>query len=215
MPSVLTITTAATDRSLLTIEELRLAAGVKDSCRDPDLLIIGNQAAGAIVGGCNIRRAGAAPATLRRETLTETWRHGRRHHHGHPKHLMLSRRPVVSIASVTVDDVVLSQDEYLPQDAAGILTRLRSDQEWPWFGSKTVVVYDAGFETVPDDLKLAASKMVRLLSADNSRDPYAKRIEIPDVELVDYWVGPINGTALPDDVTDILQAGGYVNEVVA
>jgi hypothetical protein len=31
------------------------------------------------------------------------------------------------------------------------------------------------------------------LYASSGRDPLAKRIEIPDVETVDYWVGSIQG----------------------
>ena len=72
MNSILTVTTAATDRALLTTAELRDAVGA--SLNDPQLMTLGNRVAGAIARACGVAEAGTIPVTLRLETLTETFR---------------------------------------------------------------------------------------------------------------------------------------------
>ena len=43
------------------------------------------------------------------------------------------------------------------------------------------------------------------------RDPLAKRIEIPDVQTVDYWVGAVGSNGLPTEATRILDQYTNVN----
>jgi hypothetical protein len=147
MNSILTVTTAATDRALLTTAELRDAVGA--SLTDPQLETLGNRVAAAIARACGVAEGGTVPVTLRLETLTETFRARRLCR----RHLMLSRRPVVAISSVMEDDTIVAASEYELDASAGLLNRLSSDKlaDWPAV-SKIVVVYRAGYETVPDDL---------------------------------------------------------------
>jgi hypothetical protein len=65
-------------------------------------------------------------------------------------------------------------------------------------------VYIAGFDEAPDDLKLAASKLAAALYSETARDPNLKRVDIPDVEEREYWVGPSDDPLLSAEISDLL-----------
>lgn len=197
---MLTIVTPAADRTLLTIQELRAAVGVTDASQDADLTTKGNSVAAIITAACNVAVSGATPPTLRSEVVRETFRT-----RCGPGSIMLARRPITAIASVTEDGVALTADQYELDDAAGFLDRIQDTYPSAWRGT-VVVQYTAGWATVPEDLKEAARKLVRMQRSEGSRDPLAKRIEVPDVQTIDYWVGSVSGSSgLPSDVMDLLR----------
>lgn len=209
--SILTVTTEATDRSLLTVQDLRSATGIS-SGSDAELAELGRRVSASIVRACHVRAGGATPPTLRKETLTETFRLDS------PREaLILSRRPIVSVTSVTEDDTdVLTTDEYETNDSSGILRRLCSSYPyqptcWPHC-CKITVVYVAGWETVPDDLRLAGSMLAASLSASTGRDPNVKRIYIHGVEEREYWVPPTTDPLVTQEVLDLL--GPYINSTI-
>lgn len=125
--------------------------------------------------------------------------------------LVLSRRPIVSVVSVTENDTALATDDYEIEVASGMLRRLSSGTETCWPCGKIVVVYTAGWATVPDDLKLAASRMAAHLWTEHD-DPYLKRESIPGVIDREWWVEASSGLAIPREVTELL--GPYINHVV-
>lgn len=198
---MLTVTTAATDYQLLSIEELRSAAGVIGNSDDTALTTIGLQIALAIANGCGVVAAGTSTPTLRQEVLEETIRL-RYSIYGLP----LSRRPIVSVSSVVEAGTTLAPEDY--EIADGRLVRVSGEDETTWAAGKIVVAYTAGWDTVPDDLKLAASKLVGIVWSQSDRDPMVRssRVRIEGIRetQTDYWVGPINGAALPADVMDLL-----------
>lgn len=207
MRSLLTVTTAAADRSLLTIEELRAAVGVTDGSKDAALTSLGLRVSASITAACKVWPAGATPPTLREEVLTETYRHRDRH-----AQLRLSRRPIVSITSITEDDTALTPDEYEVDPTTGIISRLDADWplQWlPWRACLITVVYTAGWATVPDDLKLAAVKLATTFWTEAGRDPNLRRVEVPGVLLREYWVPPTTDPAFPQEVIDLLSP--YMN----
>jgi hypothetical protein len=199
---MLTVTTPATDYQLLSTEELRAAVGVTGNTRDAELATLGLQVASAITAACGVVASGTTIPTLREEVLEETirLRYG----------LPLARRPIVSVSSVVEAGSTLTTDDY--EIADGRLVRVAGEVETTWAAGKIVVAYTAGWATVPADLKLAASKMMALGWSQATRDPLAKseRIRTEGVEEIqtDYWVGPLNGSALPADVMDLL--GPYI-----
>jgi hypothetical protein len=198
-----TVTTPATDRSLLTLAELRAAAGISDSSKDAELTTLGNRIAASIASACLVARSGAVPPTLRLETITETFRV---RSCGGP--LMLSRSPVVSIASITEGLSALSASDY--DNDNGRLTRLSSDVVSSWASGLVTVVYDAGWSTVPDDLKLAAVKFVQAETQQDGRDPMLKSKTIEGVSSYEWWVDPTKDSVVPGDVMDILRRGNYL-----
>lgn len=210
--SLLVTTTPAADLQLLTIEELRAAAGVTGSAQDATLTAKGLRVSGAIAEACNVRPGRGSVPTFKQETLQETFRDMCRE-----DELILSRRHEVAISSVVVDGTTLASTDYEVDGESGILTRLCDDDPSTWTGSKIVITYQAGFATVQDTLKRAAEEFMRFLWLEDKRDPSVKasEVEIQDIDRVrtEYWVGAIPGqggsSAVPDFV--LAQLGRYRN----
>lgn len=198
-----TVTTPAQDRSLLTLAELRAAAGITDASRDAELVTLGNRISATIARSCNIATGGAVPPTLRLETITETLRT-----RGCGGPLVLSRSPVVEILSVTQGGAALSASDY--EADGGALRRLASDVLTEWSSGLVTIVYTAGWAIVPDDLKLAAAKFVQAEVQQGDRDPMLKSKTTEGVSSYEWWVDPTKDSVIPPDVMDILQRGNYV-----
>lgn len=209
---MLTIASPNTDRSLLTLAELRAAAGVSDSSQDATLVPLGNYISAMITRACKVARAGAIPPTLRLETVTDTIRL-----QSARGNLVLSRRPVVEIASVLESASALDTSYFECDTAAGILYKLSSDARTYWPIGSIVIEYSAGHDVVPDDLKYAAMKFVQGELTSASRDPTLKRLKIEGLSEREWWIpdNPNQGSVVPIDVMDILMRGGYANMVVA
>jgi hypothetical protein len=192
MRSFFSVETAADDLQLLSIEEMRSAAGVSGSGSDDSLQALGLAVAAAIAAECNVAIASGAQPTLLQETLEETF------YDVCADELVLARRHDVDITSIVVDDTALDAADYLVDAEAGILIRLCDDRPVTWRGCKIVVTYDAGFETAPADLKMAATDFFRWAWREKDRDPSvrAERVDIADVEEreVSYWAGSLPGT---------------------
>lgn len=200
--SLLTVTTAATSRQLLSIAEMRAAAGVTGSGQDATLLALGLRVADAIAAECNIPVGSGAPPTLNRETLTETYRRIS------ADELVLSRRHDVLITSILADTVELIAADYEVDPETGLLWRLCDDHQIRWCASKLTVVYAAGFEEVPGDLKMAAMDFFRLSWIEGQRDPALKshEVDIPGVkkEVKTWWVGSVPGQSNEGAVPDVV-----------
>lgn len=205
---MLIVTTAASDLNLLTLTELRAATGAKDNSKDAELTVLGARLSSSLAKYCKVAADGIAPPTLRQETLTETIRLSTPR-----RELILSRRPVVSITSITSDDETIDPADYEIQASAALVTRLSSDRRSFWPRGKHVVIYPAGWATVPDDLKLAASRFATILWAETSRDPSLKRVKIEGVSEREYWIGPTTDPLVPQEIADLM--GDYVNDRIA
>jgi hypothetical protein len=205
--SILTVTAPASDLNLLTLPEIRAAVRVATG-QDADLETLRKQVAASITRACKIASAGATPPTLRKETLSETFRLKSRQ-----DSLVLARRPIVSVSSVTEDGTAVDADDYELDAAAGLLYRLSGDVRTCWPCGKIVVAYAAGWETVPEDLKLAASKLAAVLWSEGERvDPNLKRDRVDGVGEKEYWVSPSDDPLIPSEVMDLLTP--YLNHWV-
>ncbi len=216
---MLTIATPNTDRSLLTLAELRAAVGVSDGSKDAALVPLGEYVSAMITSACKVAKSGVIPPTLRLETVTETFLFK-----SLQKSLVLARRPVVELVSVTQTDSLLSETEYSLDAASGILYRANvagyytmPNGPWGWWpAGNTVIEYSAGYEVVPADLKYAAIKFVQAENTTGSRDPNLKSLEISGVSRREWWVSDRQVTSsVPGEVMDILVRGGYTNMVTA
>ena len=205
MQRTLVVTTKATDLTLLTPEERRAAAGLVDgdASQDTALEMLDQRIAAAISAECNIAVGSGSEPTLKQETLTETF------YGVHAESLVLARRHNAAISSLSDCGSELESANYIVDPESGIVTRLRSDRPSMWRSPKIVVVYQAGFETIPGDLKSAAMDFLKSLWLGKDRDPFLKsdRTEITDIMLQqrEYWIGAIPGQ----------QNDGAVPEVVA
>jgi len=215
LSSVISVTAPASDLTLLSIAELRTAVGLSDNSRDADLTRIGGYIADAIAQACKVATDGATPPTLRQESLTETFRLNRwwnRTSHYTPKEmLILARRPIVSVASVVEAGNTLdpTAPDYEIRSGTGMLLRLFNNAPSHWAHDLIVVTYTAGWATVPQGLKRAAEKMMRLYWAQSTRDPLLRQENIPGVLEQTYWIGSPSDPSIPQDVMDDL--GPYIN----
>jgi len=191
------VTTPATDVSLLTIAELRAAAGVTDNSKDAELTILGRRISTAIARQCCIADDGVNPPTLLRETCTEVFRWSG----CGPLHL--SRRPVTLIVSA-VNGVSAIDGANYEVSGGSVLHYLTSDELTSWPAGKITVVYEAGYATAPDDLKLAASKLATATFAETARDPNLKREDLPGIIEREYWVAPSDDPLLSAEISDLL-----------
>lgn len=214
---VLSVTSPASDLTLLTIAELRSAVGLTNNSRDADLIRIGTRIADALTQACHVSADGATPPTLRLETLTDTFRlnqwWGRLRHQTDRETLVLSRRPIVSIISVVEIGVTLDPtSDFEVRSAAGELTRLFNDEPSRWGPGKIVVSYTAGWSIVPEGLKRAAEKLTRFYWAEASRDPLLRSEIVTGLGEKTYWIGAPDDPSIPQDVMDDL--GPYLNLLV-
>src|SRR4029077_223188 len=118
---MLIVTEPAEDLQLLTEEELRIAAGLEpdDDSQDTALATQGLRAAAALAGACGVAVAGydaslaplrgAAPRTLKAETLVETIRVRPGYQYGT---LVLARWPVLEVISVTTATTALTTADW-------------------------------------------------------------------------------------------------------
>lgn len=207
MTSILTVTTAAPDRNLLTLAELRTATGVVDNSRDAELTLLGTRVSASITAACRVRQIGTTPPTLRKETLNEIFRMD-----ADANSLILARRPVVEVLAITEIETALDDDYDFETDLfGGMIYRLSADVRRCWPCGKIAVAYSAGWETVPEDLKLAATKYVQALRQQGDRDPMLKSKTTEGVSSYEWWVDPTKESVVPAEVMDLLERGGYVN----
>jgi hypothetical protein len=197
--SIFTVTSAASDTSLLSIAELRAAAGVTGSGSDAKLAILGAQVSLSIAAQCGVAADGFNPATLLSESCSEVFRL-----YSDSASIRLARRPVSAIAAIVENDETLDAADYELDRASGLLRRLCDDSLSKWPCGKITVTYTAGYSSAPADLKLAASKLVTSLNSETARDPSLKREDIPGVREVEYWVAPSDDPLLSDDIRDLI-----------
>jgi hypothetical protein len=195
MNSILTVTTAAETQDLTILATVKAEFGITDTSEDAKLATWIKQASGMIAVYCN--------RVFGFETVSEAFRLDT----GYAR-LRLARFPIAAITSVTEDGEVLDTSDYEIDSEAGLLMRLSEDELWSWPATKITVAYSAGYELLdglPQDIERACITLVRHLRASSTRDPMAKREEIPDVRTVDYWVGQVGKSgSMPPDVAAIL-----------
>jgi hypothetical protein len=214
LESLISVTTPASDLTLLTITELRAAVGVTNNSQDVALNRLGTRVADAITQACKIAADGATPPTLRQESITETFRlnrwWNRRDHMTAQSELILARRPIVSVGSVVEAGVTLvAGTDFEVRPSTGILLRLFNDAPSHWAKDLITVPYVAGWATVPEGLKRAAEKLLRIYWSEIGKDPLLRSVNVPGVVEKTYWIGSPTDPSIPQDVMDDL--GPYIN----
>jgi uncharacterized phiE125 gp8 family phage protein len=203
MSSILAITVAAADRSLLTVEQLRAAVGVQGAGEDSALRDLGARAAATITRACKLKAGGTTPPTLRSESITQAFSLCAR-----ADAVVLARKPVSAITSVTENGTTLDEAAYELDAAAGMLYRLCSSKRRPWtYGRwgelKIVVAYTAGWDTVPDDLVRAAQRLVKHFYDTDGQEANLRIDYNEGVNRTEFFAAP-GDTLLPGDVDALL-----------
>lgn len=198
MPSIATITSAASVTRLTTLERVKQELDITDGSKDALLASKIDEATSDIEAHLG--------RVFRREVFSERfW--GRCEC---PEFLILARAPVVSVDSVTEDDVAVATPEVRLDPDTGQLYRLDASgfpSFWSWC-KEVVITYTAGFllpgqsgRNLPHALEAGAISLVQSFWQSRGRDPLVKSEDIPGVMRVDYWVGSVGEAGdLPPDV---------------
>jgi uncharacterized phiE125 gp8 family phage protein len=205
MRSIVEIVTPAKSELLTTLERVKAELQITSDANDEILE--------AKIAEASSDVQAAVGKRLPQEDVKETfWHDDDRHlqrvaHFGNPAQatLFLNRTPVSSIASVTVDDVVLDPAEYRLDPDAGLLDRLSTDGiPCAWRFCKSVIVaYTGGFILPGQDGRNLAyaieGAVVALVSdywASRGRDPTLRAETIPGVIERQFWVGAVGDPGL-------------------
>lgn len=207
MDSFLTVTAAATTRDFTTLATAKLEMGITDTSSD------------ALLQRWISASSANVEAYLHRQLAAETVREEFRQRVGEAKVLgsvLLDRRPVTSITSVTVDGSLLDPAEY-QVNTASMLFRLTADERADWDFRKLVVVYTAGYSLIgvlPRPIEQATLLWIKHRWASKDRDPSLKSIVIPRVQEETYWVGGGSSKTpgVPDEIAGMLDA--FADEVL-
>ncbi len=196
--SIVTVTVAPSATRLSTVDRVKQELGITGSASDALLGVKLDEASSDIEAHLS--------RTLNRATLSELFFGGE----GWADSLLLYRTPVVSVTSVTVDDVLLDTTEYRIDNVTGELFRLDLSGytcTWQWCKEITVV-YVAGYllpeeagRTLPPAIEAGTLGLVQSFWFSRGRDPNVKEEDIPGVMRTAYWVGSVGQAGdLPPDV---------------
>jgi hypothetical protein len=200
MNSILTVTTPASSYDLTALATVKTELGIADNTENDKLRTWITQA--SIIAASYCRRVFA------RETLTETFRPAR-NCSSHGEFLILQRRPIASITSVTVDDVAVDAAEYETDANPGLLYRLDSSgYRSCWYSAKSIiVVYIAGYillDTLPQDIERAVIMMVKDMRSDSGREQDLIQEDIPGVISRRWWSAGEATRQLPLEISGLL-----------
>lgn len=186
---MLTVTQAASTMDLIDVAAVRLAMGIDDQSADQALQGHITRASDAIARYCN--------RTLALQTYAETFRLAE-----HRDALILSRYPVVEIASVVENDVTLASEAAEVHSERGILIRLVNDRPTWWPIGKIVVTYRAGFNVpteTPEALRQAALRLVQSYYLGADRDAMIRSESVESLSSTSFFA-----EHLPPEVLGIL-----------
>lgn len=221
---MLIVQTPAAKTDLTTLAAVKAELGLTDG-KDNEWLSLQIQVASQVaVNYLNIVEADDSTVTLGQETLVETYRvhHSRylsrRLDSERTEYLLLSRRPVTSIASVVQDGVTLDPTEY-EVDGTGALKHLSSDRPTDWNGNKVIVTYTAGWllpgqqgRNLPPDIESATIGLVKAAWYARKRDPNLKSQNIPGViDEAFFFRSPEPGAPLPEEIAQKLNRHRQIN----
>lgn len=205
--SIVTVTTAATNRQLTTLDRVKTELGITGSANDDALETKIDEASAAIESYLARPLAREPVSEVFRLPCAVLW-------------LMLDRWPVTTLTSVTEDTTALTvSTEYEADLGAGRVRRLCSGYSTWWAPQpSTTVVYTAGYvlpgdtgtRTLPYDIEAAAVKLVVGSWRAKDRDPLVKRQDHFGVGFEEYWVN-IDAANLPAEVRALLDPHKRVN----
>jgi hypothetical protein len=213
MHSTVTVLERATSLNLTTPE--RAKAFLPTGANDTKVTMAIEQASAAINRHCGY--------TLRAEKVRQVFTFG---HNDHDGTLVLDRKPIVHIESITEgDDAELGEDDYELDKLNGMIRRVHSTRvpRRFWAHPQVTVIYTAGYsaETLASEsseseasigapidptLERACILLVQTYYSTGARDPNVRSVEIPGVITKQYGDPPSGaGEGLPEEVCALLK----------
>ena len=122
--------------------------------------------------------------------------------------LQLKRWPFVTVTSVTetisgTATALVAGTDYLIDAPNGRLARLDSyGRPRDWNADPVVVVYSAGYATIPSDIQECVSEMVKARWYAQTRDPAIRERNVSGIMQTVYWfgAGPGGDTDMPPSI---------------
>lgn len=198
---MLTVITAAASQDLVALSTVKSALGVTDNKQDDTLARLISQASAMIASYCN--------RVFIQETVTETFRaeHQLRfttyRQDQRNAFLLLKRRPLATILSVTECAISLDSTEYDVDLKEATLERVCGERSAYWSGT-SIVTYIGGYllADVPADLQGAAIDLVAYSQQRAAHDPTLRTRDIPGVMSTTYQNRIVTG--IPDYIATVL-----------
>ena len=194
---MLTVVTPASSLRLTTVARTRTVLGTPQD-DDAQIGILIDQASAAAASFCRCQFA--------RETVKESFVRSRAVT-GSDGGLLLSRTPVVAIASITNDGALLDPADYEFDPLVGVLFQVAGCGRLTWGYGGPEVVYVAGYSlpsdgdgtswTLPASIERAAILLVAAYRSSAARDPLIKSESVDGVSSTSWWV-PGAADTLPD-----------------
>lgn len=213
-----TVATQALTTALTTLAAVKTALNVKDTTSDAWLTTQIGVATQVVVNYLGAEMAEDGTRNLGRETIVETLDRRSRYPWNPPfgvvaprreadTTIVLAKRPVISIASITENGTAVDPGDYLLSAAVGTVRRLSSGLPTMWPTTLVVVTYTAGWRlpadngrTLPLDIEQAVIELVQAQWFGRDRDPNIKSEIVTGVRQVDYFFGTpgIGDGGIPD-----------------
>jgi hypothetical protein len=197
-PLFRTVTLAATERSLVTLADLREQLRIKpaDTANDAWLTKVIGRTSRQAEAYCN--------RIFPQQGYTDTFTGGATGEIGEP--LILGQAPVdPTTCAVWIDGAALvnGTDFGLDQNA-GLVYRLTDPMRWTSTTS-LMCIYTGGFDPIPDDVQQAVLDLCVGENSGRGRDPMLRAQESPGLGRQEFWVGGLPGGAtIPQDIAALL-----------
>lgn len=185
MSEILTVTQAATNRALVSLESIKAELGIEDTESDTLLTRMIREASAAVESYCG--RVFALQEYRQDVRLSASG-----------QTLILRQWPIVAVDSVTESGVELTEDVSFEVDGEkGFLHRIAGTSRACWSAcGKIRVEYTAGYilpgdtgDDLPADVERAAAELVKLRWFSRDRDPTIARESVPEVYDVTFAGG--------------------------
>jgi hypothetical protein len=200
---ITTVTVAATNFDLTTLDDVRTDLNITGTDEDDFLERAITKSSAAIASYCN--------RVFPVQTYQDLIRPTRDSYPFFPPHggqpIMVVKTPLVTVTSITENDVILVSGTDFEKDIeTGAIYRLDgSGHRSSWPSQKVVIVYTAGYSTIPADVEDACVRMVRNARTIHKRPSGLKAVDIPGVARQEFWVSADGGN-LTQDIMDILSS---------
>lgn len=194
-PQFTTVVTPATDRDLVTLDDLREQLRVRagETANDSWYRKVIARSSRAAERYCN--RIFAVQA------YTDTFVTGSQGRPDEP--LILNQAPVApATLAVTLNGGAMDAADYSLDALVGHVWRNGT----AWVNQSGLAVsYTAGFDEIPPDVQQAVLDLCTMENAARGRDPMLRATETPGMGRQEYWVGGIPGDSLiPRDIASLL-----------
>lgn len=192
-PIASSVTVPATDRALVTLDDLREQLRVRPTDTANDAWLT------KVIARCSRQAERYCNRIFVPQGYADSFM-GNSGNAGDP--LILSQAPIDPDTLVTtLDGTVLDAAEYALDAFAGLLYRTAG-----WSMSNSLLVaYTAGFDPVPPDVEQAVLNLCVGENASRGRDPMLRSSENPGIGRQEYWVGGLpGGAAIPPEIAALL-----------